>query len=108
MSNVYSITQSDILGNFTERDVHCERTERVEVRKYLRKNYCHHIECPAANFLAAFMCKRPLNIVVWATATHKKSEMVSDGTNTQVVVQMINKCRIKMVQRELYNIRNLP
>ena len=108
MSNVYSITQSDILGNFTERDVHCERTERVEARKYLKKNYCHHIECPAANFLAAFTCKRPLNIVVWAIATHKKSEMMSDGTNTQVVVQMINKCRIKIVQKELYNVRDPP
>ena len=108
MSNVYSITQSDILGNFTERDVHCERTERVEARKYLKKNYCHHIKCPAANFLAAFTCKRPLNIVVWAIATHKKSEMMSDGTNTQVVVQMINKCRIKIVQKELYNVRDPP
>ena len=34
--------------------------------------------------------------------------MVSDGTNTQVVVQMINKCRIKIVQKELYNVRDPP
>ena len=105
---MYSITQSDLLGNSAERDVHRECTGRVEARKYLKKNYCHHIECPAANFLAAFMCIKPLNIVVQATATHKKSEMVSDGTNTQVVVQMINKCRIKIVQKELYNVRDPP
>ena len=33
---------------------------------------------------------------------------MSDGTSTQVVVQMIDKCRIEMTQRELYNVRDLP
>ena len=37
------------------RDVHRERTGRVEARKYLRKSCCHRIECFAANFLATFM-----------------------------------------------------
>ena len=103
MSNVYSITQSDFLGNFAERDVHREHTRRVEARKYLRKNCCHHIECPAINFLAVFIWRRPLNSVVLATITHRKSERVSDGTSTQVVTQMINKCKIKIIQKELYN-----
>ena len=31
--------------------------------------------------------------------------MVSDGTSTQVAAQMIDKCRIEIVQRELYNVR---
>jgi len=31
---------------------------------------------------------------------------VSDGTGTQVGLQMINKCRIKMAQRGLYNVRD--
>ena len=106
MSNVYSITQSDFLGNFAERDVHREHTRRVEARKYLRKNCCHHIECPAINFLAVFIWRRPLNSVALATITHKKSERVSDGTSTQVVAQMTNKCKIKIVQKELYNVRD--
>ena len=106
MSNVYSITQSDLLGSFTERDVHHEYTRRVEARKYLRKSCCHSIECPAANFLAVFMWRRPLNSTVLATTTHKRPKRVYDGTSTQVVAQMINKCRIKIVQKELYNVRD--
>ena len=52
--------------------------------------------------------KRPLNSIVLATATHRKLKKVSDGTSTQVITQMINKCRIKMVQEELYNVRDPP
>ena len=54
------------------------------------------------------MWKRPLNSVVLATTTHRKSESVSNETNTQVVAQMINKCRIKIDQKELYNARDPP
>ena len=105
-SNVYSITQNDLPGNSIERDVHHECTGGVEARKCPRKNCCHHIECPTANFLTAFIWKRPLNSAALATTTHRKLNRVSDGTNTQVVTQMINKCRIKIVQKELYNVRN--
>ena len=107
-SNVYSITQNDLPVNSIERDVHHECTGGVEARKCLRKNCCHRIECPTANFLTAFMWKRHLNSVVLATTTHRKLKRVSDGTNTQVVAQMINKYRIKIVQKELYNVRNPP
>ena len=31
---------------------------------------------------------------------------MSDGIDTQVGTQMINKCRIKMAQRWLYNVRD--
>ena len=106
MSNVYSITQSDLLGSFTERDVHRERTRRVEASKYLRKSYCHCIKCLAANFQAAFIWKRSLNSAVLATTTHRKPERVFDGTSIQVVAQMINKYRIKIVQKELYNVKD--
>ena len=54
------------------------------------------------------MWRRPLNSAVLATITHRRPEKVSDGTNTQVVAQMINKFRIKMVQEELYNVRDAP
>ena len=88
--------------------MHHERTGRVEVRKYLKKNCCHRIECPAANFLAASMWRRPLNSDILTSTIHRKPERVSDETNTQIVAQMINKYRIKIVQKELYNVRNPP
>ena len=49
------------------------------------------------------MWRRPLNSAALATTTHRRLERMSDGTSTQVEDQMINKCRIKIVQRELYN-----
>ena len=97
-----------ILRNFAKKGVHRECTGRVEARKYLKKSCCHRIECPVANFLAAFIWRRPLNNAALATTTHRKPESVSDGTSTQVVAQMINKCRIKIVQKELYNVGDPP
>ena len=88
--------------------MHRERTRRVEAMKYLRKSCCHRIECLAANFLAAFMWRRPLNSAALTTTTHRKPERVSNGTSTQVVSQMTNKCRIKIVQKGLYNVRDPP
>ena len=57
----------------------------MEARKYLRKSYCHCIECPAANFLATFMLRRPLNSAALTTTTHRKLERVFDEISTQVV-----------------------
>ena len=107
-SNVYFITQSDFPRNSTERDVHYECTGKMEARKYLRKSCCHHIECPAPNFLTAFIWRKPLNSAISAIKTHKRAERVSNGTSTQIVAQMINKYRIKIVQNELYNVRDPP
>ena len=84
-SNVYSITQSDIPGNFIEKDVHYERTGRMGARKYLRKSCCHRIKCPATNFLAAFMWRRPLNSAALAALTYRGPERVFDRISTQVV-----------------------
>ena len=53
------------------------------------------------------MWRRPLNSTVLATTTHRKLKKVSDGTSTQVIAQMINKCKIKMIQEELYNVKDL-
>ena len=75
-------------------------------QKYLRESCYHRIECTAATFLATFMLRRPLNSATLATTTHRKPERVSDGTSTQVRAQMINKYRIKIAQRELYNVRD--
>ena len=72
------------------------------------ENCYHHIECTAAIFLTAFMLRKPLNSAAFATITNRKLERVFDRTDTQVRAQMINKCMIKMVQREIYNGRDSP
>ena len=43
-----------------------------------------------------------MNNAALATTTHKKMEGVSDGTSTQVKVQIINKCKAMMASRRLY------
>ena len=40
--------------------------------------------------------------------SQKTKEGVSDGKGTQVRAQMINKCRMKMVQREIYKMKDPP
>ena len=105
---MYSNNQGDLLRSSSGRDVHHEHTRRRGTQKYLRKSCHHRIEYTAATFLVAFMWRRPLNSAVLATTTHRKPKRVSDGTSTQVRAQMINKCRIKMVQGELYNVRDPP
>ena len=47
-------------------------------------------------FLAALMWRRQANNVTLATTTHRKTREMSDGTGTQVKVQMINKCKVLM------------
>jgi len=54
------------------------------------------------------MWKRPLNGVILATITYRKPKRVSNETGTQVKAQIINKCRIKIFQNELYNVRDPP
>ena len=77
-------------------------------QKYLRESCYHRIECTATTFLAAFMWRKSLNSVALATTTYKKPNRVSDGIDTQVRFQMINKCRVKMVRMDLYNVRDPP
>ena len=43
-----------------------------------------------------------MNSAALATTTHTKIEGVSDGTSTQVRVQIINKCKVMMALRRLY------
>ena len=54
------------------------------------------------------MWRRPLNSAALANATHRKLKKMSNETGTQVRTQMINKCRIKMVQKGLYNVKDPP
>ena len=107
-SDVYSSYHGDLPGNFSEKDMYHKHIRMIGTQKYLRESCYHRIECTAATFLAAFMLKRPLNSVALTTTTHRKLERVSDGTGTQVRAQMINKCRVKMAQKEVYNARDPP
>ena len=79
---------------------------RWESPKDLRKSCCHRIKCTETSFLTAFMWRRHLNSDTLVTTTHKEPEEVSDGIYTQVKSQMNDKCRVKMIQRELYNVKN--
>ena len=108
ISSVYSSNQNDLPRNSINGDVPHKRASRRKTRKYLKKSCYHCIKCTATIFLTAFMWRRPLNCATLAITTHKKSKKVSDGTSTQVKAQMINKYRMKMIQRELYNIRDPP
>ena len=56
----------------------------------------------AATFLTALMWRRLVNNVALATSTHRKMGGMSDGTDTQVKVQIINKCKALMTSRRLY------
>ena len=107
-SNMYSNNQGNLPKNSSDRDMHHEHTRRRGTQKYLKESCYHCSECTATTFLAAFIWRRPLNSVALTTTTHRKPKRVSNGTSTQVRAQMINKWRIKMVQRELYNVRDPP
>ena len=91
VSNTCSNDHDDLLGSSNNKDVCHERPRMMETQKYLRESCYHRIECTTATFLAAFMSRRPLNSVALSTTTHRKPERVSDGTDTQVKAQMINK-----------------
>ena len=52
------------------------------------------------------MWRRHLNSETLVTTTYTELEDVVDGTNTQVKSQMNDKCRVKMIRKELYNVKN--
>ena len=77
-----------------------------ESPKDLRRSCCRRIKCTVTTFLVAFMSRRHLNSESFVTTTHKEPEDVADGTDTQVKSQMNDKCRVKMIRKELYNVKN--
>ena len=52
------------------------------------------------------MWRRQANSVIFATATHRKVRWMSDGTGTQVKIQMINKWKALITLRRLYKRRD--
>ena len=103
---MHSSNQNDLPRSSNGGDVPHEHTRRKGIQEYLRESCCHRIKCIAATFLAVFMWRRPLNNAVLVTTTHRKPKREFDGTSTQVRAQMMNKYRVKMIQRELYNVRD--
>ena len=104
-SNLYPSSWRNLPRNSRDEDVSYEHRRREDTQKYLRKSCYHRIKCTVTTFLVAFMWRRHLNSEVLTTTTHKKSGEVSDGTGTQVISQTIDKCRVRMIQRELYNVK---
>ena len=102
--NMYSICQPNPPKSSNKRDIFHEHTRMKETQKYPRESCHHRIKCTAATFLTTFMWRRPLNNITLATTTHRKPERVSDGTDTQVKVRMINRWRVKMIQKRIYKV----
>ena len=54
------------------------------------------------------MWRRPLNSVALAAATHRRLKGVSNGMGAQMGVQVINKCKVQMIRKSLYNVEKPP
>ena len=83
------------------------RKKEENVRRPGRNHNCR-IKCKKATFPAALMWRRQANSVTLANATHRKIRWMSDGTGTQVKVQMVNKCKALINLRRLYKRRKSP
>ena len=60
------------------------------------------------NVLTALMRKWPLNSAALVAATHRGFGKVADGTSTRVMTCMINRWRVKIDWKEVYNVRDPP
>ena len=58
------------------------------------------------NVLAALMRKGPLNSATLVAATHRGFRKVADGMSTRVMTCTINKWRVKIDWKEVYNVRD--
>ena len=76
--------------------------------KTSRRSHNYRIKWRKATFSAPLMWKRQANSVSLANATHRKIRKISDGTGTQVKVQMDNKCKVLINLRRLYKGRKSP
>ena len=77
-------------------------------RKASGRSYNCRIKYKEATFSVALMWRRQANSVTLASATHKRIREMSDGTGTQVKVQMANKCKVLINSRRLYKKRRSP
>ena len=49
-----------------------------------------------------------MNSVALTAATYKRLKRVSNGMGAQVGLQVINKCKVQMIRKNLYNIEKPP
>ena len=89
------------------RRVSLTQQERGKCKASGRSHNCH-IECKKATFSAALMWRRQANSATLASATHRRIREMSDGTDTQVKVQMAYKCKVLINLRRLYKRRRFP
>ena len=54
------------------------------------------------------MRKEPLNIAALVVATHRGFGKVADGTSTRMMTCTINRWRVKIDWKEVYNVRDPP
>ena len=60
------------------------------------------------NVLAALMRKEPLNSAALVAATHRGFGKVADGTSTRVMTYTIDRWKVKIDWKEVYNVRDPP
>ena len=60
------------------------------------------------NVLAVLIRKGPLNSAALVAATHRGFGKVDDGTRTRVMTCTINRWRVKIDWKEVYNVRDPP
>ena len=89
------------------RRVSLTQQERGKYKISERSHNCR-IKCRKATFSASLMWRRQANSVSLASATHRKIRKMSDGIDTQVKVQMVNKCKVLINLRRLYKRRRSP
>ena len=89
------------------RRVSLTQQERRKCKTSGRSHNCR-IKYKKATFSAALMWRRQANSVTLASATHRKIRKMSDGIDTQVKVQMVNKCKVLINLRRLYKSRRSP
>ena len=72
------------------------------------RSHNYRIKCKETTFSAALMWRGQANSVTLASVTHRKIRWMSDGTGTQVKVQMVNKCKALINLWRLYKRRKFP
>ena len=108
VSNTRSNDYDDLLGSSSDKDVYHERPRMMRLRNILGK-----VTITALNALYLLswphLCwEDPWTVLPWLPILTAKPERVFDGTGIRVKAQIINKCRNKMTQGRIYNVRDPP
>ena len=62
----------------------------------------------STNILVALIRKGPLNSAALIAATHRGFGKVADGTSTRVMTYTIDRWKVKIDWKEVYNVRDPP